>query len=433
MVVKARKVWHNARVANKLDLVRMTPRTDEPVVFSVVRMVADDRTMTVINDDVAPPRYVRGTGADEACLARGDAEGVLQDGNATRSARVRALLQLGQAKEAEALLHGVSEQEDPVAHAAVALQDHRLADAQRCIALAFTQNASSLPAALLQSRVSLARNDVGDAVEQLSEIARGDGEHAVARFTLGQIILAAGDPARAGTLFEQAGAINRSYLEPTLAMVQMLAESRQVGEALAQLQQLALDNPHKLAPRHLQVRMLLDIGDAEQALLLARNVQRHPKADSNSQLLLAEALLDVEQTAEAESLLKGMADKPDAHPRAVRLLARAELLRDDADSALQRLRALAEQMGPGESGEVWAEVAQTALQRGRKAEADEAFVALVASTDLNAVVNGALMARQSGAFARSRRLAERAKEMVAGTSAEHQLDLFLQSLPQSML
>jgi tetratricopeptide (TPR) repeat protein len=413
----------------------MAKRTDDEVRFDVVRMVASATALSIIPDEPPPPRY-RLPSEDEGAerqLALGDPLGALDIGKPTNiSLRVRALVLLGRSSEAEALLAGSTEANAPIPWAAIHLQHRRLGDAKKCVERVLAADPTSLPAALLQAQVMLGQGDIGGAADLLSEVARSDAHHAVARHELGQLILAAGDPARAGTLFEQAGALNRGYLEPTLALVQMLAESRQIGEALAQLQHLAEDNPGRPEPRHLQVRLLLDIGESDTALSLARLMSQSAPQDVAAGLLLAEALLDREATQEAMDVLQRL-PAGDRRSRIDRLLARAELQQGHADAALQRLRNTALQLGPDDAGEVWIEVIQIAAAHKRTEMADEGYVALTHSTDLNAVVNGALLARQAGAVQRARKLGERAKQMVAGTSSEHQIDLFLQSLPRSTL
>jgi tetratricopeptide (TPR) repeat protein len=266
----------------------------------------------------------------------------------------------------------------------------------------------------------------------LVTVAHSAPTHAVARFQLGQIFYAQGDPARAGTLYEMAAVLAPRFVSPPLALADMLVESRQYGEALNILQTVSEAAPASLPPRQLQLRILVEIGERDAALELGRLLHAQVPDDADTTLLYADALVDAERGDEARALLDKLLAGPRDTPHAVRaqrLLARVALSERKAPEALAILQETARQAPPALLGEVCLELIHVAIAQRSLADADAGLVLLQSAPDVGSLVSGALLARQQQLHSRARSLAERARDMVGVTPAAAQLQGFIDSLP----
>ena len=362
-------------------------------------------------------------------LAAVELAGLDDDRRATL--RARAFLMDGRIDEARAALGDRDRPGVALGDAALALAETDLERAARRVREARAADPASVGAAYLDALVHVSRGEMATGAELLGAVARAAPTHAVARFQLGQILYAQGDPARAGTLYEMAWELQPSFVSPPLALADRLVESRQYGEALAVLERVCASAPAALAPRQLQLRILVELGEHDAALSLGRALREQVPDDAETTLLFADALVDSENVAEAKGLLDSFLQRPleDIHAlRGRRLQARIALLERRTDDGISVLRTATQAAPPALVGEVALELAQVAAAQRRVEDLDAALVALLRSTDLGSLVSGALLARQHSLPARARALAERARTLVPGTPAAAQLDGFIAGL-----
>jgi tetratricopeptide (TPR) repeat protein len=419
---------------------RMAPRTGSAVSFIVTRMVNDDGELSMLPEGTPPAVFVStqtGVCKDaESKLALGESAAALTTLDAAPSSaaatalRVRALLMEGRRTEARAMLVAHTDVE-PIATAMVALSDNRIEEAGQIIHRAAMERPSDISVAYVQALVRLAEGDIHTGLQQLTDICASDGTHALARAQLGQLMLSQGDPARAGTLFEQAIVLAPTFMSPVLSLAEMLSEARQVGEALAVLQAACDRAPDALAPRQMQMRLLIEMGEARTALSLGETLHAQVPHDVDTALLYAEALIDSRDTDTAASVLEDVEGSVDASNRyrVLRLQAHVQLENGRVEEGLATYRQAAQAASADQSGNLWVELIQMAQSRRRTVEMDSALVELGSSSDVHALVNGALIARQQGLSSRAKRLAERAQDMVRGSPADGQLAAFIASLP----
>ncbi|MBM4279986.1 MAG: hypothetical protein FJ137_04290 [Deltaproteobacteria bacterium] len=353
------------------------------------------------------------------------------DDDVRASLRARALLMEGRIEDARAVLGDRERPGVALGDAAFALAEGELDRAERRVRAVRDADSTSLGAVYLQALVRVARGDMAQGADLLAAVARAQPSHAVARYQLGQILLAQGDAARAGTLYEMAWYLTPAFVSPALALADMFVDSRQYGDALGVLNRICAVAPSSLAPRQLQLRILVEIGEREAAIELGRSLHEQGPDDVDTALLYAEALIDAEQGADAHVLLHALLQRsldPTQAMRARRLQARVALTEHRVDDALQILRDAVDAASPAAVGEIALELGQVAAAQRHTVELDFALVALVRSADLGSLVSGALLARQHGLSSRARALAERARSLVPGTAAATQLDGFIASL-----
>lgn len=320
----------------------------------------------------------------------------------------------------------------PLGDAALALAEGDTDRAEVRVKEALDALPGDVGAAYLHALVRVARGDMAQGAEILAAVARTVPTHAVARFQLGQILYAQGDPARAGTLYEMAWQLQPTFVSPPLALADMLVESRQYGEALGILETVCAASPNSLPPRQLQLRILVEIGEKTAAVDLGRSLHEQVPADADTALLYADALIDADRTDDANTLLTKVIAAPGLEAgqsvRARRLLARVALVERRVDDAVATLKAAAETAPPAVCGEVCLELVHVGVAQNRMAEVDTGLTLLVRSSDVSSLVSGALLARQHHLPARARALAERARSLVPGTAAAAQLDGFIAGL-----
>jgi tetratricopeptide (TPR) repeat protein len=320
----------------------------------------------------------------------------------------------------------------PLGEAALALAENDNARAEEKVLAARQAQPKDVGVAYLHALVRVARGDMGQGAELLGAVARAVPTHAVARFQLGQILFAQGDPARAGTLYEMAWSLQPAFVSPPLALADMLVESRQYGEALSILEQVCAAAPASLPPRQLQLRILVEIGERQAAVELGRMLHDQVPDDVDTAILYADALIDADRAKDADALLATLGEKKGIDPhqlvRVCRLQARIALVERRIDDATRMLRAAAEAAPPGSCGEVCLELVHIGVAQNRMADIDSGLVMLLRSTEVSALVSGALLARQHHLSARAKALAERARSLVPGTAAAAQLDGFIAGL-----
>jgi tetratricopeptide (TPR) repeat protein len=381
-------------------------------------------------------------GAAEIALARADPEAALRAVEGAdvpdalrRSIRARAALMGGDvasAREALDLLRA-----DPacaVADVALSLAEGDHARAAARAAEALSRRPDGLAERYASALVRVAEGDLEAAQQTLAEVARACPDHAVARFQLGQILLASGDGARAGTLFEMAWQMAPRFVGPAVALAEMLADSRQYGEVMALLGAINETAPDATAPRLLQLRVLLELGEKDAALSLAEMLRAKLPNDLEVALLAAETYGETRRYPEARAALAEV-EKAEGvtvlqRQRGRRVLARMALSQRPprGTEAVEALKAGVRFGGPL-SGELAVELFHVAIALGRKPEAEGALELIVETDDPSALISGAVLARGNAMWEQARKLGALAKEHVAGTPAEGQLEAFLAALP----
>jgi tetratricopeptide (TPR) repeat protein len=382
-------------------------------------------------------------GEAEICLGRADPKSaracVEEAGDVpadiVRAVRARAALMGGNVDEAKKEI-GADRDKDifAVADAALSLAEGDPGRAARRVADALFRNPTGLAEKYLFALVKVAEGDMNEATAALAEVARSAPAHAVARYQLGQILLATGDPARAGTLFEMAWQLQPTFVAPALALAEMLAESRQYGEALNLVGNIVDVAPDALAPRALQLRVLLEVGERDAALQLSTLLHQRVPTDADIALLHAEALAECEKPAEAKAVLDALlaAAGTDVvvQQRARRQLARLALAeRPPRPADAVALFKDAAKVGGALVGELCIEMFHVSIAVGRRADAEEALEILAGAADVGSLISGAILARSHAMWTQARKLGELARGHVSGSPAEAQLEGFLATLP----
>ncbi len=352
-----------------------------------------------------------------------------------RDISARAALMGGDVPGARAALGDARHAQLAAADAVVLLAEQDVAGAKARLAevLAHTELSTTIAGRYAQALVHVADGDLHAAHGALVDVARAAPWHAVARYQLGQLLLATGDPARAGTLFEMASVIAPNFVAPVLTLAEMLADSRQYGEALNLIQGACEKNPEATAPRVLQLRILIEVGEQDAALNLAQMLRERAPHDAEIGLLYAEALVEAERKGEALAVLDGLGTSSTSiaqRQRGQRL--RARLLMGETPArekeALAVLIDAAGLDGPL-TGELLLEQFHVAWGLGQKDDAERALHRLHGLKDASSIISGAILARSHALWPQARTLAENARGLVLGTPAEGQLDGFLASLP----
>ncbi len=371
-----------------------------------------------------------GEAQPQAALARLEVAGLSE--SMTQVLRARAFLMDGRVDDAREALGDRNRVEVALGDAALALAEADLDRAERRVKEAHKATPGHVGPTYLQALVRVSRGDMVQGAELLTAVARAVPTHAVARFQLGQILFAQGDPARAGTLYEQAWELQPSFVSPPLALCDMLVESRQYGEALNILERVSVAAPTSLPPRQMQLRILVELGERDAALELGQRLHAQVPDDHDTTLLYADALIDGERADDAAALLATLLESPglDATQglRAKRLQARIALTQRRVDDALEMLRSAAKAAAPAAAGEVCLELVHVGVAQNRRDDVDLGLQLLTRSSDVSSLVSGALLARQHQLPSRARALAERARDLVPGTPAAAQLEGFIAAL-----
>jgi tetratricopeptide (TPR) repeat protein len=427
------------RIPRDASTLRMLPHTGPPTPAVVTRMRRIGDALERIPDDDTVSRLVLPEGAlgdAELALGRADTAEAMRvvDGSlAGRAIKARAQLMEGLVDDATQTLGADrGAPEVALADAALALALGDVSHAERRVREALDKNPNGLGEVYLHALVKVAEGQMQEAHALLCEVAKAAPSHAVARYQLGQLLLAQGDGARAGTAFEMAWDLSPTFVAPALALAEMLADSRQVGEALTLLANVCERAPTTLSPRLLQLRVLLDVGEYDSARDLAERLHETLPDEPEVSLLWADAIGD-HDAARAQPVLEALLARP--LPAAYAQRARKTLAKmhlgahpPRVDEGLALLEGAAAS-GGALAGELWLEAAQAAAAHKKPEHLDRALTALVDAGDVSSALSGALLARAQGLSAHARGLAESARDRVRGTSAESQLDAFIAALP----
>jgi thioredoxin-like negative regulator of GroEL len=375
---------------------------------------ADARSARALVDDPAVATDVARAVRARACLMNGDVAG--------------ARMELGDDRDGPALA---------IPDAALSLAEGDVKRAARRVADALFSRPDGLAERYLFALVKVAEGEMHEAMVALGDVARSVPAHAVARYQLGQMFLAAGDSARAGTLFEMAWRLQPEFIAPALALAEMLVDSRQYGEALGLVGGISESVPEAMAPRLLQLRILLEIGEKEHALSLSQLMFAQASVNLEVALLHAEALAENDKTDEAKAVLNDVTARLDVDrgsaQKARRQLARIALAEQPPRSsdAVELLKEAARGGGPLVT-DLAVELFHVSMAIGRRADAEEALDIVLLDGDVSALISSAILARSHAMWEHARKLGIQAKTHVAGTPTEGQLDGFLATLPQEV-
>lgn len=417
------------------------PEERAPVAVQRAVGIAGADVLKRLDDESGPPPLALPPGRlgeAEEHLGRADPGAALasvDDPSVPEPARsavaARAALMAGDIAAARAALGAGTLPEQALADAMVSLAEGNIT---RALDRLKANGENTVAARYAWALVKVAEGDILEAQAALIDVARSAAWHAVARYQLGQLLLATGDPARAGTLFEMASIIAPSFLAPSLTLAEMLADSRQYGEALSLIQSMTERAPDAHAPRVLQLRILLEVGERDAALVLAEMLRDKAPDDMDVALLFAEALVESERKAEASAVLEDVVSRAavpsSIRQRAHRLRARIALAERPAraEEALSILKSATALDGPI-TGELALELFHVAWALGKRAEAESALDAVERTDDASSLISGAILARSHALWDHARKLAEKARMHVAGSPAESQLDAFITGLP----
>jgi thioredoxin-like negative regulator of GroEL len=376
----------------------------------------------------------------ELLLARGDVAGVqkLVGGDdlspGARALLARAALMEGELEAAKEILAGIVDDDDAATAAAVvALTEGDLDLAHRRATFALGRAPNGVVENYTMALVKVGSGDIDEARELLARVAASVPEHAVARHQLGQLILASGDPARAGTLFEMALVIAPDFVPPALSLAEMFIEGRQLGEAMNLLTSITERRPGLLSPRLMQLRVLLAVGELDGAKSLVDAL--HAAAPDVPEISLSWAEVrarrgEVDAAVTHLEKLRAHTD-PSVKERALRLLAQLDLAMEPPrrDDAAEKLEEACRAMPHG--AELRLETAQLQFGRGDLVAARAHLEGLLAipNIDLSILLSGAVLAANHAQFKAARMLGNAARARVVGTSAERQIEAFLEQLP----
>ena len=441
----------NETYANRLKVA--PPNPDLAVSFDVsyFRQVLGAPELFPVDDadDSNPFNFPEGHWGDvERLLARGtlsDAEPVIDQWQAQvedegnddaliqiRAIRIRALLMEGKYEEAEAFLG--EHQGHPqmlLAEAGLALSRGDIADAREHLTKAQDTFGASLPLEHLNGLLAVSDGRIDVAMDCLTRVAKYAPEHAVARHQLGQLVLANGDVARAGTLFEQAMEISPTFPPPALALAEMLMDRRQLGEAMSVLHVLTESRPELLAGRLMQMRILLELGEAETALSLAELLKSQMPDQPEVCLQWAEAKARTGAIEETRIYLEKLITSLDGEleARCLRLLSQIALGSEpprieEAISLMTKAADLSES-----ADDMLLDLAQLQLDVSDYPAAQATYEKLSREArDVGTMISGAIAAHNRGLGQVALTLAEAAFERVEGTPAEPQIAGFLEQL-----
>ena len=377
-------------------------------------------------------------GDAERLLARGksgDARALAETLNDVekRSIISRAHVMDGNLEPARVALGDGDDEGLALAKAALLLASGDVAAANAALKTATHLRPDGVSETYFSSLVEVAQGDLETAIGELSQVCASDPNHAVGRHQLGQLIMALGDPARAGTLYEQAMEIAPGFLPPALALAEMLVESRQFMEAMNLLASVLEDSPNALAPHLLRLRILLEVGQVDAAVSVSKTLKDAAPDHPEVVTLWAQALLLAERADEAhgEVLQRATGATGDARAKLFRVLSRLELSKQPPDVASGVAHLTEAIKHAPQPAELFLELAQVHLSTGAPTEASKVLEAMagVPGADINVLLSAALTARNHGLYELAHKLGKTALTQVAGGPAEAQIQMFLDSLP----
>lgn len=441
----------NETYANQLKVA--PPNPDLEVSFDVAyfRQVLGAPELLSVDEaeDSNPLTFPEGPhGEIERFLARGtltEAEPILsqwqsqveEEGDADaliliRSLRVRALLMEGLQEEAEASIGDAKGHPNMLlAEVGLALSQGQIAQAREYLMKAEETLGASVALEHLNGLLAVSEGRIDVAMECLSNVARHAPEHAVGRHQLGQLVLANGDVARAGTLFEQAMEISPTFPPPALSLAEMLMDQRQLGEAMSVLHILTENRPELLAGRLMQMRILLELGEAETALSLAELLKSQMPDQPEVCLQWAEAKARTGEIEETRIYLEKLLGDLDGEleARCLRLLSQIAL-GSEPPRVEEAIALMTKAVASSDAADdMLLDLAQLQLDISDFTAAQKTYESLARDArDVGTMISGAIAAHNRGLGQVALLLAESAFERVQGTPAEPQIAGFLEQL-----
>lgn len=254
-----------------------------------------------------------------ACLRRGDTEATWEaldavasapeDHDYVTAARLFALMLDGEIDQALQLVKGLTDDElqnDEVAvsHAAVLLVSGSVDEALEKLEAVLKKQPLHGLGRYLWSLHRAQTGDLQQAHDKLMELCGDFSDHALARLQLGQVLMAAGDIARAGTLFEAAIDMAPRLVQAWERFAALLVLGGQPGEAMSLARRGLELHPGSRPLLEVLARAALAIGETGIALdatrLVLNKAQDDPVAFANH----AVALSSDGQNEAAKVLLK---------------------------------------------------------------------------------------------------------------------------------
>lgn len=346
----------------------------------------------------------------------------------------RAALMDGDIAAAKARLGDARTQPElAVADATLQLAEGQLEQANGRISEALERHPEGLAEHYVLGLLRVAQGRIQEATSALEAVAASDSNHAVARHQLGQLLLNYGDGARAGTLFEMAIAIAPGFVPPALALADMMIQSRQFSDAMGVLSDVAEHAPDVIAPRVMQLRLLLDLGENDMAAELAAGLRKAAPDSVEVLTLWSRAMCFVGKGAEAAAVIDPCIAAATGDERAELLRSRAQLdLMESPPQKQAALRHLAEAAGCAtDPSELLLELAQLQLGEGDSIAAAVSLkqMATIKDVDLNLLYTAAVLAKTHRLWACARDLGRDVLQQVLGTPAQAQLEDFLAEIP----
>ena len=389
-------------------------------------------------------------GDAESLLGRGDTRGVRnllgalpdpngdeneQDRRRHASYLARAALMDGEIGLAREILGEMRTHPDcAVADATLQLAEGQLDAANARITAALEQSPEGLAEHYVLGLLRVAEGRIQEATDALEGVAACATDHAVARHQLGQILLNYGDNARAGTLFEMAIAIAPGFVPPAMALADMMIQSRQFSDAMSVLSDAAEAAPQVIAPRVMQLRLLLDLGENEMAADLATGLRKIAPDSVEILTLWARAMCFVGRGEEAIALVDPCIEAASGNERAELLRSRAQLdlmqSPPQKKTAIERLEEAS--TCAADPSEVLLELAQLQLGEGDSvgAAANLGRLRTLPDIDLNLVYTAAMLAKTHRLWGCARDLGKEVLQQVQGSPAQRQLEDFLSEIPE---
>lgn len=345
--------------------------------------------------------------------------------------RVRALLLEGRVEEAEAALGAWEDRTElDLAAAFLALSRSGSQAAAPRLTRALARRPNGLAENYCMGLLKASTGEAREAIMLLSRVAAHMQEHAVARHLLGKLTAEEGDPARAGTLFEQAWELAPNFVAPALTLAEMFMDARQLGEAMNILNAASERAPALLAPRMMQLRILLEARRAPAAVPLAEALRQAAPQREDITLLWAETLLMADRGPEVRMVLEDLLERGEVQDRARvhNLLAKEALAAQPKDSQRARthLEAALEDR-PGQS-DLYVELAQLQLgmQDNHAARKTLERFENLEELELTTVLSATLLATRNGMPDIGQRLSRLAMDHVRGTPMEVQVRAILE-------
>ncbi|MCP4502633.1 MAG: hypothetical protein GY822_22015 [Deltaproteobacteria bacterium] len=404
-----------------------------------------------VEDAIAPLTYPDGkTGEWELALAMGDVDVVRDqlepmlneevlakgEGDASddevmwRGLSARAHIMDGDLLAAAQVLKGLRNDERMcLTEACLCVGEGAVSRAREKINVAMGKNPMGVVEHYIHGLVCVAEGDYQRGIDELNRVSDSSQEHAVARHQLAQLVLATGDAARAGTLFEMAIELAPTFLPPTIALAELLSDSHQYGDAVRILSHAAEAAPQSVAPRLLMLRIYLEVGELVEAGTTADELYKLAPEHDEVRRLWAETCVRNGRSEEAKNVLQELLTSSEGTEKArlLRSLAKIDADEGNTDEAIQKMQ---QALIGGAGADATIELCQLFFGAGREADAIGTLIDLASqpSTEPGMILSGAVLAYNHGKEDLVRQLGVNALDRVKGGPDEEQVLSILRSV-----